>query len=99
VLFFAGHAGMMMSGWHFHYGYLSAPAGVMTLLAAAGGLARLAVHPRAGSAALALLLLATTILTGLLSEKRQAHYYFDGDARYLRDVRVCYAGERPCVSY
>jgi hypothetical protein len=99
ALFLAGHAGMMMSAWHFHYGYLSAPGGVMTLLAAAGGLARLAVSPRAGAAVFALLLTVTAVLTGLHSEKRQAHYYFDADPRYLRDVLVCHAEERPCASY
>lgn len=37
-MFFVGHAGTALVGWQWHYGYLSAPAALLLILAASGAL-------------------------------------------------------------
>lgn len=77
-MFFAGHAGTMMTGWLWHYGYLSAPAAVLLMLAASYGLARLVDRPSwpARLAAATVLLLAIGPGFDL---KTQAGLYWSGN--------------------
>jgi hypothetical protein len=98
-LFFAGHAGTMLTGWLWHYGYLSAPAGVLLILSASRGLAMLAEDgrwvPRLTAAVLVVL-----ILWPWFDLKTQVGLYLSGPAgTYQADTYVYVEGDPVARQY
>lgn len=98
ALFVAGHAGMVIAGWKYHYGYLSAPAGVMILIAGGGYLGLLCSRShRARWPAVAVQVL--LILGFAFPEKLHVDLYYGGLGRYVKRVEACYQGQVPCRPY
>jgi len=98
-MLFVGHSGTIVAGWLFYYGYLSFPAALMVILAAAGALGNLAARRQAlpRLAAIAVLAYACWGFTGL---KRQAGiYYGEGPDYYRPRVQVHYGNEPGHVEY
>jgi hypothetical protein len=98
-MLFVGHSGMIIAGWLFYYGYLSFPAAMMVIFAAAGALGNLAgrtaLLPRV--AALAIVAGACWNFTGL--KKQAGIYYGAGPEYYRRNIEVHYGNESKRVSY
>jgi hypothetical protein len=98
VLLVAGHAGMAITGWRYHYGYLSAPAGLMTAIAAAGLLGTVCVRGRRWrwTAVVVHMLL---ILGFAVPERLHVDLYYGGLGWYLKRAQACYERDSPCRSY
>jgi len=98
-MLFVGHSGNIITGWLFYYGYLSFPAAMMLIFAAAGVLGNLAaraqVLPRL--AALAVLACACWSFTDL--KKQAGIYYGEGPEYYRGRVEVHYGNEIGRVDY
>lgn len=76
-LFFTGHGGYMIIGWVWHYGYLSAPAAMMLILAVAGFLGWMVSHPQPRLKVLAIVLLLVALF-GFMDQKLHAILYYGG---------------------
>lgn len=92
LLFFIGHGGYMITGWIWHYGYLSAPAAMMLILANAGFLGWMASHPQAHLKGLAIFLLAISLF-GFMNQKLHAGLYYSGHAESYQPRIILYYGE------
>jgi hypothetical protein len=98
-LLLVGHAGLIMTGVIFHYGYLSFPAGLMLMFAAAGGLGRL-IEAKSRLAQISSLVLLLAVGGTFLGSKKQAGLYFGGNAAaYRRDISIYYGDETNAVHY
>ncbi len=98
-LFMLGHAGTLLAGWRFHYGYLSFPAGILVILAASGtlGLFLAGRHHLFRAVAFVIIAVAVLVFTDL---KKQAGIYYGGfPERYLRRVTVYYPDEADHPQY
>jgi hypothetical protein len=79
VMFVLGHAGMVISGWTWHYGYLSAPAALMLILACGGSIGELSGTSDLRWRVLALVLLCA-VLWQFSDQKTHAGLYYGGRA-------------------
>jgi hypothetical protein len=94
-----GQMGTVVTGWVYHYGYLSFPAGIMILLAASSVLGRLAGRPSM-AARVAAVALATCACWCFVDLKRQVGIYYGGDpAAYTRRVVVHFGDGNETVTY
>jgi len=98
-LFFVAHAGTMMSGWEWHYGYLSAPSATMLFLAVSGFLGELLAQPRWALRAISLCALGV-VLFGFMDMKTHAGLYYGGNPNtYDYPVSVYMEGRPHAVTY
>jgi len=91
-LFFIGHGGYMIIGWIYHYGYLSAPAAMMLVLAVAGFLGWMVSRPQPHLKGLAVVLLMVALL-GFMDQKLHAGLYYGGSAERYRSHVILHYGE------
>lgn len=99
TLFVVGHSGTLISGWTYHYGYLSFPAAMMLIFSASGVLGYFATNR-----ALLLRIFAIAILAfscwNFTDQKRQAGIYYGGFAeRYQRGLLIHYPDEPEPIRY
>lgn len=88
-MFFAGHAGTMLTGWQWHYGYLSAPAAVLLVLASSALFGHLASSPSRWRQSVAVAMLCVT-LWSLADLKMHAGLYWGGDPQSYRAPVLVY---------
>jgi hypothetical protein len=94
-----GQMGVVASGWVYHYGYLSFPAGVMALLAASSVLGSLVGRPSLTSRVVAVAL-ATCACWCFVDLKRQAGIYYGGDpSAFTRQVEVHFGDDHGSATY
>jgi hypothetical protein len=89
ALFFAGHSGTALTGWLFHYGYLSAPAAMMLILIASAGLSMLATRAPVPLRVAAVVLL-VAIAWPFTDHKKHAGLYWGGDPTTYDDHVLVY---------
>jgi hypothetical protein len=98
-MLFSGHTGNIMGAYIYHYGYMSFPAGVMVILAAAGGLNWLFTRRGRWGWLLALIFIVYAD-GGFLDVKKQAGFYYGGDpATYGRRLYIYYGDEPGHLTY
>jgi hypothetical protein len=93
-MFAMGHLGTALTGWAgWHYGYLSAPAAALLILAASAGLGRAISEPRAVPRVIAAAVVILTV--GLWMDlKTHAGLYWGGNPAQYR-LRVVVYGDAP----
>jgi hypothetical protein len=91
-LFFIGHGGYTVTGWIWHYGYVSAPAAVITILAASGFLGWTMSNSQPNWKALALLLAVLTLFV-FMNRKVNAALYYSGYTERYQPRIILYYGE------
>jgi hypothetical protein len=90
-LFLLGHSGTAMTGWHWwHYGYLSAPAGIFLILAASGFLGDALARPGWRGRGLAVAAAVSVVLWGFSDQKSHAGLYYGGDIQNYRAHVIVY---------
>jgi hypothetical protein len=98
-MFLVGHSGHILAAWIYHYGYMSFPAGLMAIFAAAGTLGWMATRRRLFPFILAVGILAG-IGAGFLSLKKQAGIYYGGDAgSFQQKLYIYYGNETEPLTY
>lgn len=96
AMFVLGHSGMAITSWTWHYGYLSAPAGLMLILACSAQLGELSGQGTARR--LAALVLLCAMIWQFSGEKAQAGLYWGGYSyTYGARVIVHHEGYDPVV--
>lgn len=102
LLLSAGHGGYMITGWSFHYGYLSAPAAMMLILTASGFLGWLVSRPQLGLKVLTVALIALAIF-GFANQKLWVGLYYGGYGQftemYQTRIILHYGGSSDVIEY
>ncbi len=96
-LFFSGHGGNMITGWIYHYGYLSAPAAMMLILSAAGFLGWMVSHPQPRLKVLAIVLFMLALF-GFTDQKLHVGLYYGGFVERYRSRVILHYGESTDVT-
>lgn len=92
-LFFTAHGAYMVTGWIWHYGYLSAPAGMMLMISTAGFLGWMFSRPQLHLKKLAVVFLIIALIGFTMDQKLNAGIYYGGFIERFQSRVILHYGE------